>query len=126
MHTKRVLRVVGIAVLVCVACCVGAWGYLCTSNLRNAKTVGNIPAPMGYTRVFENTSIEKDTRSGGSYAEFLRKLPLMCAEGNTPARDAHIVRNYNPFRNPWTIFDSDDEVLRVGGFHFNKNELRHY
>ncbi len=265
-HIKRVLRVVGIVVLVCVACCAGAWGYLCTSNLRNAKTVGDIPAPVGYTRVFENTSIEKDTRGGESYAKFLRELPLkrrgtkvrlfngrrarlqflsaavidmpllsnseqcadmtmrlraeylfskgryseirfrnvngevlqyhgggsrkalekflrnaygvcstysvyketkprkisevqpgdvlvypvrkgrkyghalivvdvarrgdkvavMCAEGNTPARDAHIVRNYNPFRNPWTIFDSDDEVLRVGVFHFNKDELRHY
>ena len=38
--------------------------YACTSNPWNAKRVGDISAPLGYTRV------------EGSYAEFMRQLPL--------------------------------------------------
>lgn len=54
------------------------------------------------------------------------KIAIMCAEGNTPARDQHIVRNLNPFRNPWFIFDEEDEIFIIGPFRFNKNELRSY
>lgn len=54
------------------------------------------------------------------------KLAILCAEGNTPAREAHIVRNPNPFRNPWFVLDDDDEVIHISVFHFNKEELRYY
>lgn len=54
------------------------------------------------------------------------KIAILCAEGNTPARSMHIVRNQNPFNNPWFFFDEDDEVFWIGPFRFNKNELRHY
>ncbi len=54
------------------------------------------------------------------------KIAIMCAEGNTPARSQHIVRNYNTFRNPWFFFDENDDIFFVGPFHFNKNELRTY
>lgn len=54
------------------------------------------------------------------------KVAIMCAEGNTPARNQHIVRNFNPFRNPWFIFDENDETFLIGPFRFNKNELRCY
>lgn len=54
------------------------------------------------------------------------KVAIMCAEGNTPARSQHIVRNLNPIENPWFFFDEDDDVFRVGPFRFNKNELRCY
>ena len=50
----------------------------------------------------------------------------MCVEGNTPARDQHIVRNLNPICNPWFFFDEDDTVFWIGPFHFNEDELRHY
>lgn len=40
------------------------WWVSSTSNPWNAKTVGDIDAPAGYTRV------------EGSYAEFMRRLPL--------------------------------------------------
>ena len=40
------------------------WWYSSTSNRWNAKTVGDISAPVGYTRV------------EGGYAEFMRSLPL--------------------------------------------------
>lgn len=55
-----------------------------------------------------------------------KKIAIMCAEGNTPAREAHIVRNLNPLENPWFFFDGDESTLWVSVFHFGKNELRHY
>lgn len=54
------------------------------------------------------------------------KVAIMCAEGNTPAREAHIVRNLNPLENPWFFFDGDESVFWISVFHFKKNELRHY
>lgn len=54
------------------------------------------------------------------------KVAIMCAEGNTPAREAHIVRNPNPLENPWFFFDGDESTLWVSVFHFGKDELRHY
>ena len=55
-----------------------------------------------------------------------RTVQIMCAEGNTPARDKHIVRNLNPLDNPWFFFDGSERNLRVSVFHFKKDELRHY
>ena len=55
-----------------------------------------------------------------------KKVAIMCAEGNTPARELHIVRNLNPVENPWFSFDGDESTLWVSVFHFGKNELRHY
>lgn len=55
-----------------------------------------------------------------------KKVAIMCAEGNTPAREAHIVRNPNPLSNPWFFFDGDESTLWVSVFHFGKDELRHY
>lgn len=54
------------------------------------------------------------------------KVAVMCAEGNTPAREKHVVRNLNPLRNPWFILDEDDETIWISCFRFNKDELRHY
>lgn len=54
------------------------------------------------------------------------KVAIMCAEGNTPAREAHVVRNLSPLHNPWFFFDGDEKTFWVSLFHFNKNELRHY
>ena len=54
------------------------------------------------------------------------KVAIMCAEGNTPARELHIVRNLNPIQNPWFFFDGDESMLWVSVFHFGKDELRHY
>lgn len=52
---------------------------------------------------------------------------ILCVEGNTPAREAHVVRNIlNPLRNPWFIIDNNDTSFIVSICHFNLNELRHY
>ena len=55
-----------------------------------------------------------------------KKVAIMCAEGNTPARDFHLVRNPNPLANPWFFFDGDESTLWISAFHFGKNELKHY
>lgn len=55
-----------------------------------------------------------------------KKVAIMCAEGNTPTREAHIVRNLKPLENPWFFFDGDESSLWVSVFHFGKNELRLY
>lgn len=54
------------------------------------------------------------------------KVAVMCVEGNTPARDKHVLRNFNPLRNPWFILDEDDDSFLISCFHFGKDELRHY
>ena len=54
------------------------------------------------------------------------KVAVMCVEGNTPARETHIIRNFNPLRNPWFILDEDDDSFLINCFHFGKDELRHY
>lgn len=52
---------------------------------------------------------------------------VLCIEGNTPARDAHIVRNViNPFRAAWFIIDDSDDSFLINVFYFKKDELRHY
>ena len=53
------------------------------------------------------------------------KIAILCVEGNTPAREAHVVRNLNPFRNPWHTVTPDKDIW-VSAFHFHPKELRHY
>lgn len=54
------------------------------------------------------------------------RVAVMLAEGNTPARDMHIVRNLNPLENPWFFFDGTESTIWASVFHFKKDELRHY
>lgn len=55
-----------------------------------------------------------------------KKVAIMCAEGNTPARELHIVRNLNALDNPWFFFDGNENTVWVSVFCFGKKELRHY
>ena len=61
---KKVLIVVGVFVLTGMILVGVVWWYSRTSNPWNATTVGDISTPVGYARV------------DGSYAEFMRSLPL--------------------------------------------------
>ncbi len=55
------------------------------------------------------------------------KVAIMCVEGNTPAREIHLLRNAtHPFRNPWFLLDGNEHIIRVSVFHFEPEELRHY
>ena len=61
---KKVLIVIGVLVLAGMILVGVVWWYSRTSNPWNAATIGDISTPVGYTRV------------DGSYAEFMRSLPL--------------------------------------------------
>jgi len=55
------------------------------------------------------------------------KKAFLLAEGNTPARDIHVMRNFkNPFRSPWFILDEDADNLLLAVFHYKANELKHF
>lgn len=54
------------------------------------------------------------------------KKAFLLVEGNTPARDIHIVRNLNPFRNPWFILDENTTTLQLNVFCFKADDLRHF
>ena len=52
---------------------------------------------------------------------------FLLAEGNTPARDIHVMRNLkNPFRSPWFMLDEDADDLLLAVFHYKASELRHF
>lgn len=54
------------------------------------------------------------------------KIAVLCIEGNTPAREAHVIRNLNTFRNPWFVLNEKAGSYYISVFRFNKNELRYY
>lgn len=54
------------------------------------------------------------------------KIALLLAEGNTPARECHILLNPNPLHNPWFFFDGDESTFWLSAYRFSKDELRHY
>lgn len=52
---------------------------------------------------------------------------FLLAEGNTPARDIHVMRNFRtPLRSPWFMLDEDADNLLLAVFHFRASELRHF
>lgn len=61
---KNVIKIIGVLFVLGAAVVGGFWWYSHTSNPWKARTVGDIRTPKGYTRV------------NGSYAEFMRSLPL--------------------------------------------------
>jgi hypothetical protein len=55
------------------------------------------------------------------------KKSFLLAEGNTPARGIHVMRNFeNPFRSPWFFLDDDADLLLLSVFPYKSNELRHF
>lgn len=55
------------------------------------------------------------------------KKAFLLAEGNTPARDIHIIRNIkNPFRSPWFMLDTDADYMILSLSIFHKDELKQF
>jgi len=55
------------------------------------------------------------------------KKAFLLAEGNTPARGIHVMRNFeNPFRSPWFMLDEKADNLILSVFHFNATDLKHF
>ena len=52
---------------------------------------------------------------------------FLLAEGNTPAREIHVMRNFeNPFRSPWFMLDEDADNLILSVFHYKATDLKHF
>lgn len=55
------------------------------------------------------------------------EMMMLLVEGNTPARDIHVLRNLkNPFLSPWFKLNPDAKTIYLTPFMFHRNELRHY
>jgi len=55
------------------------------------------------------------------------KKAFLLAEGNTPAREIHIMRNFeNPFRSPWFVLDPNADNLILSVFHYKATDLKHF
>jgi len=55
------------------------------------------------------------------------KKAFLLAEGNTPAREIHVMRNFeNPFRSPWFMLDEDAENLILSVFHYKATDLKYF
>lgn len=51
----------------------------------------------------------------------------MLAEGNTPARDIHVISNWrNPFSSPWFHLDETAETLWMDFFYYKADELKRF
>lgn len=77
------------------------------------------PARPGHTLGHAVIVVDVAKKSDG-------KVAVMLAEGSTPARDMHIVRNLNPLENPWFFLDGTENTIWASIYHFKKDELRHY
>lgn len=52
---------------------------------------------------------------------------FLIAEGNTPARSIHLLRNFTrPFSTPWFIVNGNESLLKLGPFLYYSNEIRHF
>ena len=55
------------------------------------------------------------------------KKAFLLAEGNTPARNIHIMRNFeNPFRSPWFMLDEDADNLLLSVFYYKSKDLKSF
>ena len=55
------------------------------------------------------------------------KKAFLLAEGNTPARNIHVMRNFeNPFRSPWFFLEDDADMQILSVFPYKSNELHHF
>ncbi len=55
------------------------------------------------------------------------KKAFLLAEGNTPARDIHIMRNFkNPLRSPRFMLNEDANNLILSVFHYKATDLKHF
>ena len=77
------------------------------------------PGPHKYGHAVMVVDVAKNPRTG--------KKAFLLAEGNTPARNIHVMRNLeNPFRSPWFMLDEDAEGLILSVFPYKADELHHF
>lgn len=54
------------------------------------------------------------------------EMAVLCVEGNTPARDIHVIRNPFPFRDAWSFINKEDSDIYINCFHFSNNNIREF
>ena len=54
------------------------------------------------------------------------RIAVLCVEGNTPAREAHVLRNLKRPWSAWFVLNGNEDVIHLTPFKFYKGELRHY
>ena len=54
------------------------------------------------------------------------KIAILCVEGNTPARDIHVIRNVKRLGSCWFFLDKNDDKISLTASSYEKDELRHY
>ncbi|MCR5696560.1 MAG: DUF4846 domain-containing protein [Marinilabiliaceae bacterium] len=56
-----------------------------------------------------------------------KKKAFLLVEGNTPAREMHVMRNFlNPFSSPWFELDEEADNMILSVFHYEAKDLRHF
>lgn len=54
------------------------------------------------------------------------EIAVLCVEGNTPARDIHVLRNLYAEKSAWHIFKENEVNFNINYFRYHTDELRHY
>ena len=56
------------------------------------------------------------------------QVAILCVEGCTPAREAHLVNPRDSTRSPWFFLDGSEDVVHISAFRFylDRDELRYY
>lgn len=74
-----------------------------------------IKSKMGHAMMVADVAVDSKGRKA-----------FLLVEGNTPAREMHVVRNMgNPLRSPWYILDEEANVLLLP-FYYKSDELKHF
>ena len=112
MRQHKILPlVIAVLLIACSAACVYAAD-------EKAAAAADRPGNQ-YGHAVMVVDVARHPRSG-------RKV-LLLAEGNTPARSIHLLRNSgHPFRSPWFVLDETADRLRFSVFRFKPEELRHF
>lgn len=105
-------------------------------DLCNTTSLYKELSPRKFSEVEVGDVLVYPSRKKGKYGHALivvdvavnaeGKRAVMLAESNTPAREKHILRNPNPFDNPWFFIDGDDKDFKASFFTYHPNELRHF
>ena len=97
--------------------------YLTPVSLKNLKPGDVFVYPARKGAAYGHAVLVVDVAVNASTGE----LAFLLAEGNTPARDLHVLRNLkHPFSAPWFIVDGSEKSLRLGPFLYYPNEIRRF
>lgn len=105
-------------------------------DLCNTTSLYKELSPRKFSEVEVGDVLVYPSRQKGKYGHALivvdvavnakGKRAVMLAESNTPAREKHILRNLNPFDNPWFFISGDDKDFKASFFTYHPGELRHF